>query len=199
MKPLRHCLLALICLWLAAGPAQAGLQEDVAAAVEARNQHDYPKAVRLVSAWINKGRLPKVALGELYVMRGVFWQEQHEYYRAISDYTRASGLLPERGEPHNNLAWIFATCWNSAFRNGDLAVKHGEKAAELLHESAASLDTLAAAYAEAGRFADAVRMQERVLKMCAQEPGKCRLKETQRHLEAYKAGQAWRDTSAARQ
>lgn len=196
MKRLPRCLLALLILSFLAMPALAGLQEDVDAAVAARNRREFAKAIKLVSEIIRKGGLPKVAMGELYVMRGVFWQEQHEYYRAIVDYGHAAKLMPERGEPHNNMAWILATCWNEAYRNGELAVRHAERAVKLLKESAPSLDTLAAAYAEAGRFPEAVATQERVVAMCEKQPEGCNLASARRHLAAYREGQAWRDTSA---
>ncbi len=193
MKPLRHCLLALICLWLAAGPAQAGLQEDVAAAVAARDRHDYATATKIVTAIIRRGKLPKEALGEIHGIRGVFWQEQREFYRAIADFTRATQLNPGHGEPYNNLAWIFATCDDPDFRNAELALKNAQKAVELLKESPDSLDTLAAAQAEAGRFPEAVRTMERVVTWCEQKGDAQRLEQARLHLASYRQGKPWRD------
>jgi tetratricopeptide (TPR) repeat protein len=56
----------------------------------------------------------------------------------------------------NSLAWIEATHPDAKMRNGKEAVAFAEKAAKLRPEDAQTLDTLAAAYAEAGRFKDAV-------------------------------------------
>jgi tetratricopeptide (TPR) repeat protein len=180
-------------LALLAGPAQAGLQEDVAAAVAARDRHDYASAIKILSAILRQAKLPKPAQGEIYGIRGVFWQEQREYYRAISDFTRATQLTPQMGEPYNNLAWILATCVDPDFRDGELALKHAQKAVELLKESPDSLDTLAAAQAQAGRFPEAVRTMERVVAWCEQKGDPQRLEQARLHLASYQEGKPWRD------
>jgi tetratricopeptide (TPR) repeat protein len=57
----------------------------------------------------------------------------------------------------NNLAWELATSPDASIRNGDLAVKLAERACEATHYRVTVLvGTLAAAYAEAGRFDEAV-------------------------------------------
>jgi protein O-mannosyl-transferase len=58
----------------------------------------------------------------------------------------------------NDIAWILATSPNASFRNASEAVEFAERAAKLSGgQEPAILDTLAAAYAEAGRFAEAVQ------------------------------------------
>jgi thiol-disulfide isomerase/thioredoxin len=62
----------------------------------------------------------------------------------------------------NNLAWQLATHPDESIRDGSQAVHWAEHAARLTrHGDAGVLDTLAAAYAEAGRFADAVNAVDR--------------------------------------
>ena len=84
------------------------------------------------------------------------------------DYTAAEHMLrgglghapdsPEAPSFANTLAWILATSPNSAQRKGEEAAKWAEWACERSNYSdPAHLDTLAAAYAEAGRFDDARR------------------------------------------
>jgi hypothetical protein len=56
----------------------------------------------------------------------------------------------------NALAWVLATCPDDSLRNGEEAVKLAEQACEATRFfDFAKLDTLAAAYAEAGRFDEA--------------------------------------------
>lgn len=186
-------LLGLMLVSLLAWPAFAGLQEDVDAAVAARNRHDYATASKILTRIIRQGKLPKPALGEIYGIRGVIWQEQREYYRAIADFTMATQLTPQRGEPYNNLAWIMATCDDPDFRNPDLALKYALKAVELLKESPDSLDTLAAAQAEGGRFAEAVATMEKVVAWCEQRGDKERLEQARLHLASYRQQRPWRD------
>ncbi|MGA3162827.1 MAG: fused MFS/spermidine synthase [Verrucomicrobiota bacterium] len=65
----------------------------------------------------------------------------------------------------NNLAWMMVTCPDASLRNGPEAVQLAEKACQLTHYSeAVRVSTLAAAYAEVGRFDDAIWMEQ---KACA--------------------------------
>ncbi len=61
----------------------------------------------------------------------------------------------------NDLAWTLATDLEEAIRDGEEAVKWGEQACETDGwERASYVDTLAAAYAETGQWAEAVATQE---------------------------------------
>lgn len=61
----------------------------------------------------------------------------------------------------NGLAWIYATHPNEEFRNGEEAVRLAEEVCEEDGwKTPAFIDTLAAAYAEVGRWDDAVTTQE---------------------------------------
>ncbi len=63
---------------------------------------------------------------------------------------------------YNNLAWIMATCQDKKYRNGAKAVELAKKAISLSN-NIDFLDTLAAAYAEAGNFEKATTIQEEVI------------------------------------
>lgn len=66
----------------------------------------------------------------------------------------------------NHVAWVLATHGDESLRNGARAIELAIAANEIMNwESASLLDTLAAAYATAGNFAEAVRTQERALEM----------------------------------
>jgi len=55
------------------------------------------------------------------------------------------------------------------------------------------LDALAAAYAEAGRFQEAIKSQEKAITKLKQEGGTKDLPECEEHLSSYKAGKPWRE------
>ena len=76
---------------------------------------------------------------------------------ALASFEQALALRPEALEARNNLAWLLATCPEAALRDGP-------RAALLAGGTDPnSLDTLAAAYAEAGDFSLAVATAERAL------------------------------------
>ncbi|HZQ47254.1 MAG TPA: tetratricopeptide repeat protein, partial [Verrucomicrobiae bacterium] len=76
---------------------------------------------------------------------------------AIPYYREALRQRPDMPEMLNNMAWILAANPDPSLRNGPEAVEFGERACKLTHyEKPFLIGTLAAAYAEAGRFKEAV-------------------------------------------
>jgi hypothetical protein len=91
---------------------------------------------------------------------------------------------------YNQLAWIMATCPDPRYRNAREAVAHGTKACELrAWKSWGYIDTLAAAYAEAGDFEQAVKWQTKAVELA----GKNDKQAVREHLELYKAGKPYRE------
>ena len=113
---------------------------------------DFGEAVRLD---------PKYVL--TYFSRGNAWAAKKEYEKAIADYNEAIRLDPKHVGAYNRRAWIQATCFDARFRDGKKAIETAKKGLELAPKDADLMDTLAAAYAEIGDFAEAVRMEERAI------------------------------------
>lgn len=106
---------------------------------------------------------PKDPRAHMY--RAAAWSNKGNYERAIADYTESMRLNPQHAGVHNSAAWLLATAPIASVRNGTRAVEVARKAAELsAWKDGNVLDTLAAAYAEAGNFAEAVRWQEQATK-----------------------------------
>jgi hypothetical protein len=96
----------------------------------------------------------------------------------------------------NNLAWLLATHPDAALRDGAEAVVLGERSALLTNNAAEALDTLAAAYAEAGRSDSAIATAQRAL-ASARAGGKQELAaQIETRLQRYRAGHAWRQRPA---
>src|ERR1051325_295252 len=77
---------------------------------------------------------------------------------AVEQYQIVVKQSPDLPEALNNLAWLFATHADAKYRNGAEAVRLAEHACELTgYKTTIYIGTLAAAYAEAGRFDDAAR------------------------------------------
>jgi Flp pilus assembly protein TadD len=85
---------------------------------------------------------------------------------AITEYRRILDSDPSDLDALNNIAWIRATHAAADHRNSSQAVELAERAVGLANPPNSVLfDTLAAAYAEAGRFGDAVRACDRAIEL----------------------------------
>ncbi|HQL79871.1 MAG TPA: tetratricopeptide repeat protein [Verrucomicrobiota bacterium] len=112
---------------------------------------------------------------------------------ALEHYHEALRLRPDWPGVLNNLAWLLATHPSAEFRNGPHAVPLAERACQLTGgTNLALLATLAAAYAEAGRFPEAVSAQQKACDLAATR-GQAPLEPLQRRLELYRSGQPYHE------
>jgi tetratricopeptide (TPR) repeat protein len=174
---------------------------------------DYNEAIRLdpkyyqsygsrASAWHNKGdydkaiadyneiiRLdPKIA--KAYGLRGRASAAKGDYDKAFSDYTEAIQLDPKSAVAYSGLAWLLATCPDASYRRAKHAVESARKACELSDWKVPKyIGNLAAAYAEAGDFDEAVKWQTRALSMYSDKDKK----EWGFLIDLYKSGKPYRD------
>src|SRR5262249_55462280 len=115
-----------------------------------------------------------------------------EYGPAVTDLKEAIRLNPKDPLTRNYLACLLATCPYDRHRDGGLAVEHATKACELTDwRDLQLIDTLAAAFAEAGDFDKAVKYQVKALGLSKDEKEKASLRG---HLDLYKANRPVRDT-----
>ncbi|HEY7327121.1 MAG TPA: tetratricopeptide repeat protein [Gemmataceae bacterium] len=134
---------------------------------------DYTAALRLepnnLALYHNRGRIHAV-LGN--------------YEQAIADNLEALQLDPDDARTCNNLGWLWATNPRPEQRDPEKAIDFARRACELTQgQIAGFLDTLAAAYAAAGKFAEAVEQQRRAL----ERAGDNEKAEYRSRLELYEA------------
>jgi len=114
--------------------------------------------------------------------------------QAIANYEKALETAPDNTMAMNNLAWLLATCPKDNLRNGPRAVELAERICDVTnYQTPTFLNTLAAAYAEAGRFTKAVEIATKALTLTKSQNGSAaQIKQSQLYLERYKAGRPFR-------
>ncbi|HVM59936.1 MAG TPA: tetratricopeptide repeat protein [Verrucomicrobiae bacterium] len=112
---------------------------------------------------------------------------------AMGHWEQALRLKPNYPEVQNDLAWLLATLAPADGGDPARAVTLAERACELTHNRAAEyLDTLAVAYASAGRFDDAIATARKAIELARSE-GRLQLAgEIETRLELYRGGRPYR-------
>jgi len=130
-------------------------------------------------------------LGDTFVRQG-------RTAEAIECYTAAWRVAPASPRVLNNLAWLLATSDGIDRQRAGLAVALAEQACrEAGREEPGTFDTLAAAYAGAGRYSEAVRTAERAIELATAAQQHDLAAEIRGRLELYRAGRAYRERPAA--
>jgi Tfp pilus assembly protein PilF len=110
---------------------------------------------------------------------------------AVRHYESCLAVTPDDPMALGNLAWLYATSPDDGVRNGPRALELAQKLEKLVGTpSARMFDILAAACAETGRFAEAVRMAERALALTRDDDPSVEIR--RRLVELYGAGKPYR-------
>ena len=93
---------------------------------------------------------------------GVLFFQSGRVIEAIGSWQKSLQVFPDDGNAQNNLAWVYATYPDDAVRDASQAVELAEKAvAHPGGDNPTCLRTLAAAYADSGRYPDALTTAKR--------------------------------------
>jgi protein O-mannosyl-transferase len=121
--------------------------------------------------------------------------EGEQFAEAVQYYQEALRLKPDFAPVLNNLALLRASCPEAEFRNGPGAVQLAETACRLTQRRDPSfLGTLAAAYAEAGRFPDAIRTIQEAMSVAKASGASAFLPSQAKMLEQFRAGKPYRQS-----
>ena len=113
---------------------------------------------------------------------------------AIAQYQKALKTNPNDALACNNLAWIRATHPDPRFRDGLQAVTLAQRAVGRLPNDPGLLETLAAAYAEAGRFPEALQAARQGLALAQQENKNAVAESLEAGIRLYEAGTPFRES-----
>jgi tetratricopeptide (TPR) repeat protein len=118
---------------------------------------------------------------------GTTLQKQGKLKEAIVQLNRSLQIEPDNPGTKNNLAWLLATSEDPNIRNPSEAIRLAQQASrDTGYIDPSMLDTLAAAFASAGRFDEAVITAQKALNL-TNENNKQIFQAIKRHLDLYKA------------
>ena len=111
---------------------------------------------------------------------------------ALAHYRTALKLQPGDAEIQKNLAWLQATCPEAALRNGNEAMELARQANQSSGGKRLDiLDVLAAAYAEAGWYAEAQAAERKTLELATQQNDRAAAEVIRARLALYEAGRPY--------
>lgn len=130
---------------------------------------------------------------KLLVLVGNGHLGRRDAVQATSFYRKALEVSPNNVEAQNNLAWVLATHSSSRIRNGKEAVRLAESGVKKMGQHPSYMDTLAAAYAEVGRFPEAVATAQRAVQIASSQGYRQMARDIHSRLQYYQAAKPWRE------
>src|SRR6266850_324214 len=123
-------------------------------------------------------------------------EEKGDPAEAIQHYQKALELAPRSIPTLTNLAWLLATSRDATFRNGPKAVELAGQADRLVGgTNTLVLRTLAAAYAENGEFANAIRTAQSAMQLARMHGEDSLTTDLVQQIALYRLGMPYRDTA----
>jgi protein O-mannosyl-transferase len=152
-------------------------------------------------AWAESGRLDdaiaqyqqaiaaKPDYADAYYGLGGALIARAKYRDAVAAYRKVLEIESPSADVCNNLAQLLATCPDAAVRNGAEAIAQARQAVELSGgQQPRMLETLAAAYAEAGRFREALQTAQRAFDLAVKQNNPALAEAIRARLRFYQAG-----------
>jgi tetratricopeptide (TPR) repeat protein len=133
---------------------------------------------------------------EIHNIVGTVLTQQGRVGEGIEEWQKVLAIQPDNGNAMSNLAWVFATSPNQSLRDGHKAVELAEQALRLSGGRIPILfRTLAAAYAESGRFTEAIKTAQQGIELANSQRNSGIATELQGNIILYQERQPLRDPS----
>src|SRR5438270_7625685 len=174
-------------------------------AVDLRSKNA-PAHDTLAKAFLQKGQLADAMLHYRKLLElepnneegrnilGTVLAQQGRIREAVEQWQRVLAIQPENGNAMSNLAWVFAASPEESLRDGTQAVRLAEQAMQLSGGKIPMIfRTLAAAYAENGRFSRAIETAQRGLELANSQGNPGLAAELQNNIALYQAERPLRD------
>jgi len=177
------------------------------AAVNLRSENA-PAHDNLAKAFLQKGQVAEAMFhyhklleiqpenSEARNILGTVLIQQGRVKEAIEQWQETLTTEPENGNAMSNLAWVFAASPDDSVRDGARAVELAEKALRISGGKIPMIfRTVAAAYAENGRFGEAIETAQRGVALANSQGNPDLAAELQSNIALYQAGKTLRDPS----
>ncbi len=167
-----------------------------------------PAHENLAKALLQKGRVSEAIIHyrkllelqpdniEVHNIVGTVLTQQGRVREGVEEWQKVLAIQPDNGNAMSNLAWVFATSPDDSLRDGAQAVQLAEQA---LHISVRRIPllfrTLAAAYAESGRFSEAIQTAQQGFELANAQGNSGLATELQGNISLYQERQPLRDPS----
>jgi len=168
-------------------PFEPALNHNMAKALKEQGHTD--KAIEYFKVVLKAKPTHAHAHGDL----ASIYQSQRKLTLALFHFREAIRSDPESVDSLFKLAWIMATSEDGTIRNPSEAVNLAQRACELTSfENARVIDTLAVAYASAGRFAEATSTAQRAIRVARSAGQEAVAARIEKHLRLFQAGRPLR-------
>jgi protein O-mannosyl-transferase len=171
-------------------PENAPAQDNLAKALLRKGQVDEAMAHYYKLLQIQPDNL------EARNILGTVLFQQGRVKDAIGQWEESLVIEPGNGNARSNLAWVLATYPDASIRNGAKAIQLAKEALQLSRgNNPIIFRTLAAAYAESGRFSEAIDTAQRGSELAISQGNSALAAELQRNIALYQVNSPLRDTS----
>ena len=134
---------------------------------------------------------------KIHYLLGNTLSKQGNLPEAIAEYKTVLQIDSNHLFALNDLAWLLATAPDSRFRDGPEAVRLAEHSCQLSnYQKTLSVGTLAAAYAEAGRFDDAVKAAQKAVAQATAGKNNALVRKNRELLELYRLKKAYHEPAS---